>query len=61
MDKIIWLSVLPPLLTIAVAIWTKKIIPSLLVELIAGSYFLNPTVKETLQNPLRCVLDVSPA
>jgi len=44
MDKIIWLSVLPPLLTIAVAIWTKKIIPSLLVGLIAGSYFLNPTV-----------------
>lgn len=44
MDKIIWLSVLPPLLTIAVAIWSKKIIPSLLVGLIAGSYFLNPTV-----------------
>jgi len=44
MDKMIWLSVLPPLLTIAVAIWTKKIIPSLLIGLIAGSYFLNPTV-----------------
>ena len=44
MDKIIWLSVLPPLLTIAVAIWSKKIIPSLLVGLMAGSYFLNPTV-----------------
>jgi tetracycline resistance efflux pump len=39
-----WLSILPPLLTIAVAIWTKKIIPSLLVGLIAGSYFLNPTI-----------------
>lgn len=43
MDKMIWLSVLPPLLTIVVAIWTKKIIPSLLIGLIAGSYFLNPT------------------
>ena len=43
MDKIIWLSVLPPLITIAVAIWTKKIIPSLLVGLVAGSYLLNPS------------------
>lgn len=43
MDKIIWLSVLPPLLTIAVAIWSKKIIPSLLVGLVAGSYLLNPS------------------
>ena len=43
MDKIIWLSVLPPLITIVVAIWSKKIIPSLLVGLIAGSYLLNPS------------------
>jgi Na+/H+ antiporter NhaC len=44
MDKITWLSILPPLLTIAIAIWSKKIIPSLLIGLLAGSYFLNPTV-----------------
>jgi len=44
MDKIIWLSILPPLLTIAIAIWSKKIIPSLLIGLLAGSYFLHPTV-----------------
>jgi len=43
MDKITWLSVLPPLLTIAIATWSKKIIPSLLIGLLAGSYFLHPT------------------
>jgi tetracycline resistance efflux pump len=40
----LWLSILPSLITIAVAIWTKKIIPSLLIGLLAGSYFLNPTL-----------------
>jgi tetracycline resistance efflux pump len=40
----IWLSIIPPIITIAVAIWTKKIIPSLLIGLLAGSYFLNPTL-----------------
>lgn len=44
MDKIIWLSILPPIITIAIAIWSKKIIPSLLIGLLAGSYFLHPTV-----------------
>lgn len=44
MDKIIWISILPPLLTIAIAIWSKKIIPSLLIGLLAGSYLLHPTV-----------------
>lgn len=39
-----WLSILPPIITIAVAIWSKKIIPSLLIGLLTGSYFLHPTV-----------------
>jgi Na+/H+ antiporter NhaC len=39
-----WLSILPPIITIAIAIWSKKIIPSLLIGLLAGSYFLNPTL-----------------
>ncbi len=43
MDQLNWLSVLPPLLTIIIAIWSKKIIPSLLIGLVAGSYFLHPT------------------
>jgi tetracycline resistance efflux pump len=39
-----WLSILPPIITIAIAIWSKKIIPSLLIGLLAGCYFLNPTL-----------------
>ncbi|MEX2117502.1 MAG: Na+/H+ antiporter NhaC family protein [Bacteroidota bacterium] len=39
-----WLSVLPPIITIAVAMWSKKIIPSLLIGLLAGSYLLHPTL-----------------
>jgi len=30
-------------ITIAIAVWSGKIIPSLLIGLLAGSYFLNPT------------------
>ncbi len=40
----LWLSILPPVITIAIAIWSKKIVPSLLIGLLAGSYFLNPTL-----------------
>jgi len=36
-----WLSILPPLLTIAIAIWSKRIIPSLLVGLLVGGYLLD--------------------
>lgn len=39
-----WLSILPPIFTIAVAIWSKKIIPSLLIGLLVGGYLLNPTL-----------------
>lgn len=38
-----WLSLLPSLITIASAIWSKKILPSLLLGLLVGSYLLNPT------------------
>jgi len=44
MDKYVWLSTLPPLITIGLAVWSKKILPSLLAGLLAGSYFLNPTL-----------------
>ncbi|MGK2863604.1 MAG: Na+/H+ antiporter NhaC family protein [Chitinophagaceae bacterium] len=39
-----WLSVLPPIITIAIAIWSKRIIPSLLIGMLVGSYLLNPTL-----------------
>lgn len=44
MDKMTWLSLLPPLIAIAIAVWSKKIIPSLLIGLLAGSYFLHATL-----------------
>ncbi len=39
-----WLSILPSIITIAIAIWSKKVIPSLLIGLLVGCYFLNPTL-----------------
>ena len=36
-----WLSVLPPLLTIAIAMWSKRIVPSLLAGLLLGGYLLD--------------------
>jgi len=39
-----WLSLLPPLITIGIAIWSKKILPALLIGLLTGSYLLHPTV-----------------
>lgn len=44
MDKIIWLSILPSIITIGIAIWSKKIIPSLLIGLLVGGYLLSPTL-----------------
>lgn len=44
MDNTYWFSILPPLITVIVATWSKKIIPSLFVGLITGSYFLNRTI-----------------
>ncbi len=39
-----WLSILPPLVTIAIAVWSKRIIPSLLVGLLLGGYLLDHRV-----------------
>jgi len=43
MDKT-WLSLLPSMITIAAAIWSKKVLPSLLLGLLVGSYLLNPSI-----------------
>ena len=39
-----WLAILPPIITIAIAIWSKKILPSLLLGLLVGSFLLNPSL-----------------
>lgn len=41
MTTMTWLSTLPPLVTIALAIWSKRIIPSLLAGLLLGGYLLD--------------------
>ncbi len=41
MTTVTWLSILPPLLTIAIAIWSRRIIPSLLAGLLLGGYLLD--------------------
>lgn len=39
-----WLSIIPATITIAVAIWSKKVLPSLLLGLLVGGYLLNHSV-----------------
>lgn len=43
MGLTLWVACLPPLLTIAFAIWSKKIIPSLFIGLLVGSFMLRKT------------------
>lgn len=39
-----WVSLLPPLLTIAIAIWSKRIMASLLAGLLVGGYLVTPQI-----------------
>lgn len=39
-----WLSIIPAAITIAAAIWSKKVLPSLFLGLLVGSYLLNHSV-----------------
>lgn len=39
-----WFALLPSLITIVAAIWSKKILPSLLLGLLVGSFLLGPTL-----------------
>lgn len=39
-----WISIIPPLITVVAAIWSKKILPSLFFGLLVGSYLLSPTI-----------------
>ncbi len=44
MDKTTWISFLSPLITVAFAIWLKRILPSLILGLLVGSFELNPSL-----------------
>lgn len=57
MDKT-WLSILPPLISIAAAVWSKKILPSLLLGLIVGSYLLNPSLIGGIETSIESLLKI---
>lgn len=56
-----WLSILPSLFTIAAAIWSKKILPSLLFGLLIGGYLLNPSfiggLETTVDHIVKILID----
>jgi tetracycline resistance efflux pump len=54
----VWLSILPPIITIAVAIWSRKILPSLLLGLLVGSYLLNPTIIGGLETSVESIIKI---
>jgi tetracycline resistance efflux pump len=58
-----WLSILPPIITIVIAIWSKKILPSLLLGLLVGSYLLNPSIiggfETAIENIIKILSDKS--
>lgn len=51
-----WLSIVPFLVIVPLAIWTKQVIPSLAVGLLAGSYIVKPTVLGGIQQSAHYVI-----
>ncbi len=52
-----WISVIPPFITIVAAMWSRKILPSLLVGLLVGSYLLNPSVLGGIETTVKSIVD----
>jgi Na+/H+ antiporter NhaC len=53
-----WLSVIPAIITIAVAIWSKKVLPSLLLGLLVGGYLLNHSIIGGLETAIEQVVKI---
>jgi ABC-type polar amino acid transport system ATPase subunit len=53
-----WLSIIPATITIAVAIWSKKVLPSLLLGLLVGSYLLNHSVIGGLETAIANAVNI---
>ena len=53
-----WLSVLPAIITIVAAIWSKKVLPSLLLGLLVGSYLLNHSIIGGLETAIEQVVKI---
>lgn len=52
----LWLSLLPSIVTVACAIWSKKILPSLFLGLFIGSYLLKPTLIGGLEKTVNSIV-----
>ncbi|HET7627781.1 MAG TPA: Na+/H+ antiporter NhaC family protein [Bacillales bacterium] len=52
-----WLSVIPFLVVIPLAIWTKQVLPGLIVGLLAGSYLAEPTVIGGIGQAIAYIVD----
>ncbi|HEX2852490.1 MAG TPA: hypothetical protein VHO24_04570, partial [Opitutaceae bacterium] len=53
-----WFSIIPATITIAAAIWSKKVLPSLLLGLLVGSYLLNHSIIGGLETALDHVVGI---
>ena len=53
-----WFSILPPLITIACAVWSKRILPSLLLGLLVGSYIVNPSLIGGIETAIENIIKI---
>ena len=53
-----WLSIIPSIVTIVMAIWTKKVLPSLLFGLFIGSYLLNPSLIGGIETAIENIVKI---
>ncbi|HEU5138640.1 MAG TPA: Na+/H+ antiporter NhaC family protein [Bacillales bacterium] len=51
-----WLSIIPFLVVIPLAIWTKQVLPGLIVGLIVGSYLVEPSVIGGIQQTIAYIV-----
>ena len=58
MNEPTWIAIVPPLLTIVVVIWSKKVLPSLLLGLLVGSYLLNPSLVGGIQTAIESIINM---
>lgn len=52
-----WLPLLPPLTTIILALWSKRILPSLFAGLLLGSYLLKPDIIGGIETSIGYIVD----
>jgi tetracycline resistance efflux pump len=53
-----WLALLPSFITIVSAIWTKKILPSLFLGLLIGSYLLKPSPLDGIETTIDHIVNI---